>query len=88
MNNDIPAWFNNPGQIGDSLTQLLRSGARELIEKAVEAELVELLEQYRKVTDLLGRRAVGRRRVFTGAGSIDRAGASVGAGPQGTRSVR
>ena len=42
-----------PGSIGDSLTELLRQGARGLIEKAVEAELQAMLEQYANVTDEL-----------------------------------
>ena len=32
--------------IADPLTEMLRTGARELIEKAVEVELQELLEQH------------------------------------------
>jgi hypothetical protein len=62
--------------MGDSLTDLLRRGARGLIEKAVEAELELLLEQYGNVTDLKGRQAVVRngylpeRSILTGLGEI------------------
>jgi putative transposase len=62
--------------IEDSLTALLRQGARGLIEKAVEAELQGLLDQYENVTDLGGRQAVVRngylpeRDLLTGLGPV------------------
>jgi len=65
-----------PGAISDPLTELLRRGARGLIEKAVEAELQLLLEQYANVTDLSGRKAVVRnghlpeREVLTALGPV------------------
>lgn len=68
--------LNQPGVISDSLTDLLRRGARGLIETAVEAELDLLLDEYRNVTDLQGRRAVVRnghlpeRNILTGVGNI------------------
>jgi len=68
--------LNQPGVISDSLTDLLRRGARGLIETAVEAELELLLDAYRNVTDLKGRRAVVRnghlpeRNILTGVGNI------------------
>ena len=68
--------LNQPGVISDSLTDLLRRGARGLIETAVEAELELLLDEYRNVTDLQGRRAVVRnghlpeRDILTGVGNI------------------
>jgi transposase-like protein len=67
---------NQPGVISDSLTDLLRRGARGLIETAVEAELELLLNEYSNVTDLQGRRAVVRnghlpeRDILTGVGNI------------------
>ncbi len=69
MNENSERWLGTPGSIQDSLTELLRQGARGLIEKAVEAELQGLLDQYENVIDLaaglfnarvLGRPAVGR----------------------------
>lgn len=68
--------LNPPGVISDSLTDLLRRGARGLIETAVEAELELLLDEYSNVTDLKGRRAVVRngylpeRDSLTGVGNI------------------
>jgi putative transposase len=65
-----------PGAISDPLTELLRRGARGLIERAVEAELQLLLEQYANVTDLSGRKAVVRnghlpeREVMTALGPL------------------
>ncbi|TAL09081.1 MAG: IS256 family transposase [Nitrospirae bacterium] len=76
MKEDTAGTLNEPGAIGDSLTELLRRGARGLIEKAVEAELELLLEQYANVTDLSGRRAVVRnghlpeRDILTGLGPV------------------
>ena len=45
MSEDSANLFGTPGSIQDSLTELLREGARGLIEKAVEAELQQLLNQ-------------------------------------------
>lgn len=56
MTNDSAGAWGQPGALGDSLTDLLRRGARDLIEQAVEAELKQLLEQYANVTDLAGRK--------------------------------
>ena len=64
------------GAISDALTELLRRGARGLIEQAVETELQVLLEEYANVTDLAGRRAVVRngylpeRAILTGLGPV------------------
>lgn len=76
MSEDSAGWLGAPGAINDSLTELLRRGARGLIEKAVEAELQLLLEQYANVTDLSGRPAVVRngylpeRDIVTGLGPV------------------
>ena len=64
------------GSFKDELTDLLRTGARELIAGAVEVELAELLSEHagRKLSD--GRSAVVRngyqpeREIVTGIGSI------------------
>lgn len=76
MTNDSAGAWGQPGALGDSLTDLLRRGARDLIEQAVEAELKQLLEQYANVTDLAGRQAVVRngflpeREILTGLGPV------------------
>ena len=59
-----------------SLDDVVRRGARQVIQQAVEAELAQLLEQYENVKTLHGRRAVVRngylpeREVLTGAGPV------------------
>jgi len=64
-------------QITDPLTELLRSGARELIAQAVEAELQVLLEQHAEHRLPDGRKAVVRngylpeRTVQTGIGNVE-----------------
>lgn len=60
-------------EIGLSLDDLVRRGARQVIHQAVEAELAQLLEHYQNVKVLHGQRAVVRngylpeREVLTGA---------------------
>jgi putative transposase len=77
MNKDNAKGFGTSGLINDSLTELLRLGARGLIEKAVATELQFFLSQYENVTDLKGRKTVVRngylpeREVLTGLGPID-----------------
>ena len=76
MHEDSAGWLGTPGSIQDLLTELLRRGARGLIEKAVEAELQGLLDRYKNVTDLRGRQAVVRngylpeRDLLTGLGPV------------------
>lgn len=76
MSKNNAGWLGTPGAISDSLTELLRQGARGLIEKAVEAELQRLLDQYENVTDLAGRKTVVRngdlpeREVLTALGPV------------------
>ena len=76
MSEDSANLLGTPGSIKDSLTELLRHGARGLIERAVEEELQLLLDQYANVTDLSGRRAVVRnghlpeREILTGLGPV------------------
>ena len=52
--------FRTPEAIADSLTALLRKGAKQLIQQAIEAELEEMLGRYAQVRDERGRRAVVR----------------------------
>ena len=69
-----------PGGIEDSLTELLRNGARRLIQQAIEAELAEMLAKYEGQTDEQGRRAVVRngylpeREILTGVGPVTSTG--------------
>lgn len=76
MNKDNAKDWGCAGSIHDSLTDLLRSGARALIQQAVEAELQAFLTDYRNVTDLKGRQTVVRngylpeREIVTGVGNV------------------
>ncbi|WP_445366618.1 IS256 family transposase [Methylomonas sp. BW4-1] len=76
MNKDNAKDWECAGSIKDALTDLLRSGARALIQQAVEAELQAFLNDYRNVTDLQGRRTVVRngylpeREIVTGVGNV------------------
>lgn len=69
--------LKKPGEISeDPLTELLRTGARQLIAQAIEAELDEFLQQFSTCTDACGRRQVVRngylpeRKIQTGIGSV------------------
>jgi transposase-like protein len=78
-------------EIGMGLDEMIRRGARQVIEQAIETELSELLAQYENVKTLSGQRAVVRngylpeREVLTAVGPVpvrvpkvrDRAGAGV-----------
>ena len=63
-------------EIGLTLDDLVRRGARQVIQQAIEAELAELLSNCGNVTTLTGKRAVVRngylpeREVLTAAGPI------------------
>ena len=76
MNEDTVVSLGKPGGLADPLTELLRTGARRLIQQAIEAELGELLAQYAEERDDRGRRAVVRngylpeRQVLTGVGPV------------------
>jgi transposase-like protein len=76
MSEDKVSWTGAPGSIGDSLTELLRQGAKDLIKLAVEAELNVMLSDYANVTDVSGRRVVVRngylpeRELLTSLGPV------------------
>ena len=55
MSKDNVISLENPEGKGDNLTGLLRSEARELIKKAVQAELAEFISQYQDKTDSVRR---------------------------------
>lgn len=63
-------------EIGLGLDDLIRQGARQVIQQAVEAELAQLLEQYENVKTITGSRAVVRngflpeREVLTAVGPV------------------
>lgn len=63
-------------EIGVSLDELIRRGARQVIQQAIEAELAQLLEQYANVKTLTGQQTVVRngylpeREVLTGVGPV------------------
>ena len=77
MSKDNVISLENPEGNTDALTSLLRSGARELITKAVQTELAEFLSQYQDMTDSEGRPLVVRngylpqREIMTGIGPVD-----------------
>ena len=52
--------LENPDENADVLTDLLRSGSRELITKAVQNELAEFLSQYQDMKDSEGKPLVVR----------------------------
>ena len=82
---------NGLQEIGLGLDDLVRRGARQVIEEAIEAELAELMERFGNVKTLQGQRAVVRngylpeREILTAAGPVvvkvpkvrDRSGAGV-----------
>lgn len=63
-------------EIGLSLEDLIRRGAREVIQQAIDAEFLQLLEQYENVRTFTGSRAVVRngylpeRDVLTAVGPV------------------
>lgn len=76
MSKDNVVAFQSPEGGEDPLTELLRTGAKRLIQQAVEAELAELLAQYEDQVDDQGRRVVVRngylpeREILTGLGPV------------------
>lgn len=76
MGNSNVVTMQQPEVIDDPLTELLRNGAKELISKAVEAELAELLCKF-SAMKIEGKQAVVRngylpkRTIQTGLGAVD-----------------
>jgi putative transposase len=74
--NDTVVELTGRDQFADTLTELLRNGARQLIEQAVEAELAEFMRQYADQVLTNGRAAVVRngfqpeREIQTGIGPV------------------
>ena len=77
MTKDTKKGIGEQSEIGLSLEELIRRGARELIQKAIEVEVQELLGQYGNVKMLGGQRAVVRngylpaREVLTAIGNVE-----------------
>ena len=76
MNKDNVISFENRELFEDPLTDLIRSGARQLIALGVEAELDELMAKYAGQHTETGRQAVVRsgyhrqRQIQTGIGAV------------------
>jgi putative transposase len=71
--------YRNPGialPVADALTEVLRQGARELLQQAVETEVAEFVAQHRALQDERARQRVVRngylpeRKVQTGIGEL------------------
>ena len=71
--------YRNPGvalPVADPLTEVLRSGARELLQQAVEAEVATFIAQHRELKDERERQRVVRngyqaeRTIQTGSGDV------------------
>lgn len=76
MSHDTIVPFKKEDDVTDPLTELLRQGARQLLNTAIEAEVEELLTAHRHRRDANGRAGVVRnghlpeRQVLTGIGPI------------------
>ena len=77
MKNHTVVGLKKPSEISeDSLTELLRTGARKLIAEAVEAELQGFLAQFSDFRNQQGQRQIVRngylpeRELQTGIGSV------------------
>jgi len=74
MGKDTQEQRNGLPELGLTLDDLIRRGARQVIHHVIEAEWAQLLEQYEHVTTVQGHRAVVRngylpeRDVLTGVG--------------------
>ena len=79
MEEDNVVDYRNPGvplPVADALTEVLRRGAKELLQQAVEAEVAEAIAQYAALKDEQGRQRVVRngylpeRSIQTGLGEV------------------
>lgn len=80
MRQDSVVEYRNPGialPVVDVLTEVLRSGARELLQQAVEAEVAEFVARHRELKDEQERQRVVRngyrpeRTIQTGIGEVE-----------------
>ena len=79
MEEDNVVDYRNPGvplAVADALTEVLRRGAKELLQQAVEAEVATALAEFAELKDEAGRRRVVRngylpeRAIQTGIGAV------------------
>ena len=79
MEEDNVVDYRNPGvplSVADALTEVLRRGAKELLQQAVEVEVAEAIAQYATLKDEQGRQRVVRngylpeRSIQTGIGDV------------------
>lgn len=79
MEEDNVVDYRNPGvplAVADALTEVLRRGAKELLQQAVEVEVAEAIAQYGALKDEQGRQRVVRngylpeRSIQTGIGAV------------------
>lgn len=76
MTDDNVFKLAQPGTFSDSLTEILRNGARSLLVQAVEAEVADWLGQHRDLTTEDGRQRLVRhghlpeREIMTGIGAV------------------
>ena len=79
MKEDSVVEYRNPGialPVADALTEVLRNGARELLQQAVEAEVAEFVRRHRELKDEHERQRVVRngyraeRTIQTGIGEV------------------
>ena len=79
MEEDNVVDYRNPGvplPVADALTEVLRRGAKELLQQAVEVEVAEAIAQYAALKDEQGRQRVVRngylpeRSIQTGLGEV------------------
>lgn len=79
MKEDSVVEYRNPGvalPVADALTEVLRSGARELLQQAVEGEVAEFIARHRELKDERERQRVVRnghkpeRTIQTGIGDV------------------
>ena len=76
MSNNNVFKFTQPGMFTDSLTEVLRSGARALLMQAVEAEVADFLHRHAGLKTEAGRQRVVRhghlpeREITTGIGPV------------------
>ena len=79
MEEDNVVAYQNPGMslpVADALTEVLRAGARELLQAAVKAEVAEFIAGHQDLKDELGRQRIVRngylpeREMQTGIGPV------------------
>ena len=79
MEEDNVVDYRNPGvplPVADALTAVLKRGAKELLQQAIEAEMAEVVAHYEALKDEQGRQRVVRngylpeRNIQTGIGEV------------------